>query len=594
MRPEDFLNAMASVDERFTEESGAVRAGEEVSAAAAASREAAEEEISEKVPAGKAPGPAGAKPARLRYIVAAAVTLLLLVAAGFSVFIVNSVIRRRSGEQHSDRWQIRLNEVRLGDQKCIGSYLGDITKEDSDKLLEIWNRYRHEEGCFDNMPDVRFSAIPDEPDGSGEFFEYDSSDGLMQYSRWTGGKKNGTGGTYAYFSETDQAEILEIIERYKKDLVRWTLRADGTEYPFPDEEISLFSDFWFRETGSGKESYTLLRDWGEEEKRKIIEERGEIKGEKLIREIEARQEKALEIAGTVENVRETFTLTLHNTAFYDRSVFIYYADARVLEFLTEESGSGVTDRRFLCLGEESAAAIEEIVSGYLVSEYLTYKVTMMNETIRIGDFISKPTNILYTMCSEKTGWLQSESGVSVGTAGDVIRSFGNICRIYMGGIRYSGSSVGATVFFLQYAKSAVPFREIDAYCESSVAVVYNGGNNTVLVQDFVNPFAVEIPDKYYIYHSEWITRGENIFLLQTVTYQEPVLNPPVEYDSQGEPIYASVVKLIKHYYVFLVTCRYADGVPDNSCHPEFPGSLEFILVEDGEGYTPSFSFSLPD
>ena len=61
-----------------------------------------------------------------------------------------------------------------------------------------------------------------------------------------------------------------------------------------------------------------------------------------------------------------------------------------------------------------------------------------------------------------------------------------------------------------------------------------------------------------------------------------VLNPPVEYDSQGEPIYASVVKLIKHYYVFLVTCRYADGVPDNSCHPEFPGSLEFILVEDGE------------
>ena len=57
MRPEDFLNAMASVDERFTEESGAVRAGEEVSAAAAASREAAEEEISEKDPTGKAPGP---------------------------------------------------------------------------------------------------------------------------------------------------------------------------------------------------------------------------------------------------------------------------------------------------------------------------------------------------------------------------------------------------------------------------------------------------------------------------------------------------------------------------------------------------------
>lgn len=359
------MNAMASVDERFTEESGAVRAGEEVSAAAAASREAAEEEISEKVPACKAPVPAGSKPARLRYIVAAAVTLLLLVAAGFSVFIVNSVIRRRSGEQHSDRWQIRLNEVRLGDQKCIGSYLGDITKEDSDKLLEIWNRYGHEEGCFDNMPDVRFSAVPEEAGVSEEFFDYDSSHGLMQYSRWTGGKKNGTGGTYAFFSETDQAEILEIIERYKKDLVRWTLRADGTEYPFPDEEISLFSDFWFRETGSGKESYTLLGDWGEEAKSRIIEERGEIKGEKLIREIEARQEKALEIAGTVENVRETFTLTLHNTAFYDRSVFIYYADARVLEFLTEESGSGVTDRRFLCLGEESAAAIEEIVSGYL-------------------------------------------------------------------------------------------------------------------------------------------------------------------------------------------------------------------------------------
>ena len=86
--------------------------------------------------------------------------------------------------------------------------------------------------------------------------------------------------------------------------LRFRIRAKGAGIAKPRVPYHGLK-FMLRIGDSGWNSApNRIGDWGEEEKRKIIEERGEIKGEKLIREIEARQEKALEIAGTVENVRE--------------------------------------------------------------------------------------------------------------------------------------------------------------------------------------------------------------------------------------------------------------------------------------------------
>ena len=109
------------------------------------------------------------RPVWLRYAVAAAVTLILLVAAGFSVFIVNSVIRGSHGEEsgtdadpaetadpaaadpRTGDWTVEFGDAGYRGYPGPVEYSCGMTVEDQEIILGIWNRYEHPEGLWDGI-----------------------------------------------------------------------------------------------------------------------------------------------------------------------------------------------------------------------------------------------------------------------------------------------------------------------------------------------------------------------------------------------------------------------------------------------------------
>ena len=119
------------------------------------------------------------RPVWLRYAVAAAVTLVLLVAAGFSVFIVNSVIKGSHGEESgTDAADPRTGDwtIEFGDADYKGyagpcGYSCGMSVDDQEVVLGIWNRYEHPEGLWDCRHDAYFRLTDDTAGGVREFFE---------------------------------------------------------------------------------------------------------------------------------------------------------------------------------------------------------------------------------------------------------------------------------------------------------------------------------------------------------------------------------------------------------------------------------------
>ena len=356
------MNAMASVDERFTEESGAVRAGEEASAAAAAPREAADEEISEKVPAGKAPGPAGAKPARLRYAVVAAVTLVLLVAAGFSVFIVNSVIRGSHGEEtgtdadpagtadpaaadpRTGDWTVEFGDADYKGYIGPGGYSCGMSVDDQEVVLGIWNRYEHPEGLWDCIPGAYFRLTDDTAGGVREFFEMiftrDPKGHLLCYHKGTDlndPEKKYWINTYAFISDADAEVIFGMIDRYRAENAVWTMSVNGEGYRLTREDWESFREIWL--------DYTRLY-------------KNQLVGA-------PREEDAAALIGGRE---PTFSLTSENSR-YKPEEFRFYRDLRLIEFECVQI-SGVERynvRKYTYVSEEDAAALTGMMTHYGIS-----------------------------------------------------------------------------------------------------------------------------------------------------------------------------------------------------------------------------------
>lgn len=229
-------------------------------------------------------------------------------------------------------WSIQLNEESKY-YPSIGTYKGAMSDEDCKAVWDIWNKYEHKDGCFDNVSDVffRISENKDRP----EFFEYDDRDGLIQYCKivdrndWDKNTR-----TYAYFSEEDKAAVLAIIEKYRSELVKWTLEVGDSKYEMTSESIKAFSDLW-------NDAYRWS-PWKEAEK-----------SDELFKE------------KTVKDTDALFTITLHNT-WEDESYFTFKGETLKLVTIghNTQTGDYYEYHRWVVLKPESLAEMWKIVEDY--------------------------------------------------------------------------------------------------------------------------------------------------------------------------------------------------------------------------------------
>ena len=127
------------------------------------------------------------RPVWLRFAVAAAATLFLLLSAGFSVVIANSVIRGSSGEEtgtdaaetadpaaadpRTGDWTVEFGDADYKGYAGPGGYSCGMSVDDQEVVLGIWNRYEHPEGLWDCRHDAYFRLTDDTAGGVREYFE---------------------------------------------------------------------------------------------------------------------------------------------------------------------------------------------------------------------------------------------------------------------------------------------------------------------------------------------------------------------------------------------------------------------------------------
>ena len=229
-------------------------------------------------------------------------------------------------------WNIQLDECSKY-YPIEGSYVGAMSEEDCKAVWNIWNKYEHEDGCFDNVSDVffRISENKDHP----EFFEYDDRDGLIQYCKivdYNNRSKNVR--TFAYFSEEDQSVVLEIINKYRSELVKWTLKVGNSKYEMTSESIKAFSNLW-------NNAYRWS-SWKEAEK-----------SDELFKE------------KTVKDTDALFTITLHNT-WEDESYITFKGETLKLVTIghNTQTGDYYEYHRWVVLNPESLAEMWKIIEDY--------------------------------------------------------------------------------------------------------------------------------------------------------------------------------------------------------------------------------------
>ncbi len=283
MKPCDFLDAMASVDETLTSASESAFYGY---------------------------GKKENAPVNRRRLASASALILLLsvsLAAGLITASLFGVLPEkiysgigRGAGQSEQSVTIQLDEHALArDVRCFCSYSGSMSPEDSKTVLEIWNRYEHEKGVFDNAPGVFFRIQEDYEKGNFEFFSYDMSTGLMQYAKtlnaYDARNKKVEGGTYANISGEDMDRLYAIAEKYREELVLWTLSVDGSEYRMSDGDRHEFYLLWNRLADSQPPEYESK-------------------------------------PGSAEScIRETCRITVNNSS-YSPTFFRYYGDSGCVEY----------------------------------------------------------------------------------------------------------------------------------------------------------------------------------------------------------------------------------------------------------------------
>ncbi|MCR4683210.1 MAG: hypothetical protein K5647_07725 [Clostridiales bacterium] len=298
------------------------------------------------------------RPVWLRYAVAAAVTLILLVAAGFSVFIVNSVIRGSHGEEtgtdadaaetadpsaadpRTGDWTIEL-----GDAVCIGcpgavEYSCRMSVEDQELVLGIWNRYEHPEGVWDCIPDAYFRLTDDTAGGVREYFEMsftrDPKGYLLCYHKVTDlndPEKEHWVNTYAFISDADTEVIFGMTDRYRPKNVDW----------------------WLTSNSNGEVSRLTIEDW--ESFREIwLDNRRLLKNPPVPSPSE---DEASSLIGTRIPI-------YHLVSSQNKYTFLFYRDLRLIALSHSYSSGGelIVRRDYTYISEEDAAALAEMMTHY--------------------------------------------------------------------------------------------------------------------------------------------------------------------------------------------------------------------------------------
>ena len=286
------------------------------------------------------------RPVWLRYAVAAAVTLVLLVAAGFSVFIVNSVIRGSHGEESgTDAADPRTGDwtIELGDAVCIGcpgavEYSCRMSAEDQELVLGIWNRYEHPEGSWDCIPDAYFRLTDDTAGGVREYFEMsftrDPKGYLLCYHKVTDlndPEKEHWVNTYAFISDADTEVIFGMTDRYRPKNVDWLLSSNGEGSRLTLEDWESFREIW-------------------------------LDNRRLLKNPPVPFPSEDEASSLIGTRMATYLLNGSQNKYF----FLFYRDLRLIELRHSYSSGGelIARRDYTYISEEEAGALAEMMTHY--------------------------------------------------------------------------------------------------------------------------------------------------------------------------------------------------------------------------------------
>ena len=199
---------------------------------------------------------------------------LIILAVAFVLAVVLICIDKYSSTPKLSGWNIQLDECYRYDP-VEGSYVGVMSDEDCRTIWNIWKKYDHKLGVIDNIPDVFFRIVDNKEENNYEYFAYDDRDGSIQYCKVVNNKpvKGSYSGTTDYLSEEDQVVVLAIIEKYRSELVKWTLEIGQTvgqsgyvsKYELSYDSIKAFSDMWKKAFGYNRKSDETIHETTEKD-----------------------------------------------------------------------------------------------------------------------------------------------------------------------------------------------------------------------------------------------------------------------------------------------------------------------------------------
>lgn len=265
---------------------------------------------------------------------------IVILAAVFATAVILICAERNASAAKLSGWTIQLDETSRY-HPVEGSYVGTMSDEDCKTIWDIWKKYSHPAGCFDNVSDVYFRLTDDSDGKNYEFFEYDDRDGLIQYCKIVNDRLAKR--THAYLSGEDRAAFFQIIEKYRSELVKWTLEIEAVRgdiknretYELSSESIKAFSDMWFKVY-----RYNPNREGISEE---FFKEK------------------------TEKDPTALFTVTLRNCC-QEEAYFIYHDESLTLEYVTAVYDTLTGDyseyRRGVVLDSESFAKMWKIIEDY--------------------------------------------------------------------------------------------------------------------------------------------------------------------------------------------------------------------------------------
>ncbi len=199
---------------------------------------------------------------------------LIILAVAFVLAVVLFFVDKYFSVPTLSGWNIQLDEC-YRDDPVEGSYVGVMSDEDCRTIWNIWKKYDHKLGVIDNIPDVFFRIVDNKEENNYEYFAYDDRDGSIQYCKVVDNKpvKGSYSGTTDYLSKEDQAVVLAIIEKYRSELVKWTLEIGQTagqsgyvsKYELSYDSIKAFSDMWKKDFGYNRKSDETIHETTEKD-----------------------------------------------------------------------------------------------------------------------------------------------------------------------------------------------------------------------------------------------------------------------------------------------------------------------------------------